>query len=273
MQRRIPAEQLALPLLEAVAAEPVTAPPAPRRVSRTRLLEEAIWRRLGKGTRVLLVDTRSTLLSQSVKDGVRTVRVHQMFLDASEGVREALAEYLATGSRRAGEVLDRFIDEQDHLLAHQAPPLSPDAHVGRYHDLKAIYDALNARYFDGALDVDIGWGTGGRFARRRKRSITLGTYDDRARRITIHPVLDQPFVPAYCVARIVHHEMLHAVHPAERTPSGRRVVHGRAFKRDEARFAEAREADGWFDENLDSILRFRQPRAARQAALTRRSPP
>lgn len=233
-------------------------PQAPRRtVSKSRLLEEAIKARLGPATRVVLTDTRSVLLSQSVKAGVRTVRVHQLFLDAPDEVRDALGRYLSSGDRRAGALLDRFIEAQDHLLALHASPISDDAHVGEHHDLGVILDELNALYFGGAIEADITWGQTGSFRGRSRRSITLGTYDYRAKRITIHPVLDQRQVPRVCVARIVHHEMCHARHPAERTASGRRVVHGRAFRLEEARFAQAREADAWFEDNLDALLRYR----------------
>lgn len=230
---------------------------ASRPVSRSRLLEGAIKAHLGPATRVVLTDTRSTLLSQSVKAGVRTVRVHQLFLDAPDDVRDALGRYLSSGDRRAGRLLDRFIEEQDHLLALHAAPLDEDAHRGAHHDLKVLLDELNARYFDRAIDADITWGQTGSFRGKRRQSITLGTYNYRERRITIHPVLDQPIVPGVCVARIVHHEMCHARHPAERSSSGRRVVHGPAFRREEARFVEAREADAWFEDNLDALLRYR----------------
>jgi hypothetical protein len=78
----------------------------------------------------------------------------------------------------------------------------------------------------------------------------------------IHPVLDQPHVPGLIVARVVHHEMLHAKHGEQRDRGGRRVVHGRAFRADEARFDGAREADAWLEAHIDELLRFRPASAA-----------
>lgn len=279
MPRRHTAQlQLTLPLdvrhdarLEPRVAERVVERPAPppvleearpeKRVSRTRLLEDAIKERLGPHTRVVLTDAKTVLASQSVKAGVRTVRLHQMFLDAPGDVRAALARFLEDGNRRAGKLVDAFIEDREHLLALHADPLPPDAHEGENHDLLEIFRELNRRYFDARIEAELTWGSTGSFRGHARQSITLGSYDYRAKRITIHPVLDQPLVPRLCVARILHHEMCHARHPAEESPGGRRLVHTPAFRREEARFDGAREADAWLDANLDAILRYRERRS------------
>lgn len=229
-------------------------------ISRTKALVDAVQAAL-PGARVVITDNRTILLSQSEKAGVRTVRAHQMFLDAPEGVRRAVAHYLAHGDKRSGAVVDAFVDAQGHLLELAARPLKEGAHQGRVHDLMPIFLEINAGYFAGNIEAEIGWGQAGHPCRRQRTSITFGSYDSRARRVVIHPVLDQPEVPRLCVARVVHHEMLHAKHGEERDAGGRRIVHGRAFRADEARFTGAREADAWFDARLDAMLRWR-PAAA-----------
>ena len=88
-------------------------------VSRTRLLVECIVGVI-PGARVVIVDTRSVLLSQSERDGVRVIRVHQMFLDADDIVRRAVADYLATGRKAAGDVVDAFTRSRMHLLGWAA---------------------------------------------------------------------------------------------------------------------------------------------------------
>ena len=250
--------QLALPF-EAAA-------PAP--VSRTKLLVDAIAQALPRA-RVVITDNRTVLLSQTEKDGVRTVRAHQMFLDAPDDVRAALGQYLAKGDRASGRVVDAFVDEHNHLLELAARPLPADAHRGRVHDLMPMFVAINAAYFGGAVDAEIGWSQAGKPWGRRRRSITFGSYDGRAKRIVIHPVLDQLDVPALMVERVVHHEMLHQVHGDDRDDGGRRVVHSKEFRADEALFHGAKEADAWFDKHLDALLRWRpgqplfSPRAVR----------
>jgi hypothetical protein len=231
---------------------------APRPVSRTKVLVDAIRAALGD-VRVELGDARSTLVSQATaKDGARVVRVHQLFLDAPDDVRAALARWLSRGDKAAGRVIDDFVDAREHLLG-VAAPLPRDAHVGAHHDLAAIFVDVNERYFAKPVDAEIGWGGVGHVRRRGRSSITFGTYDERLRRILIHPCLDQAHVPRLCVARVVHHEMLHAKHPQVRGDDGRRVVHGPAFRRDEAQFEGAPEADRWFDAHLDALLRFKGP--------------
>ncbi|MDP2344543.1 MAG: hypothetical protein Q8O67_26560 [Deltaproteobacteria bacterium] len=226
-------------------------------VSRTRLLVDAI-QGLQPGARVVIVDTRSVLLSQSDRDGVRVVRAHQMFLDADADTRRAVAVYLATGNRKAGVVVDEFVRRGSHLLAFAARPLKEDAHRGRVHDLEPLFRTINERYFDDAVGAEIGWGQAGVPTRRSRRSITFGSYDHRARRITIHPVLDASHVPAVVVGRIVHHEMLHAKLGEGKTASGRRIVHSRQFREEEATYDAAREADAWIDAHLDELLRWRR---------------
>jgi hypothetical protein len=225
-------------------------------VSRTRLLVDAIQDVL-PGARVVITDAKTVLLSQAERDGVRVVRVHQMFLDADPDVRHAVAVYLATGSKKAGAVVDAFTRARAHLLAYAARPLREGAWVGATHDLSVHFAAMNARYFAGAIVAEIGWGQAGVPSRARRRSITFGSYDHRARRITLHPVLDQAHVPPLVVARVVHHEMLHAKHGEAHDKNGRRVVHSRAFRAEEATFDGADEADRWLERHLDALLRFR----------------
>jgi hypothetical protein len=227
--------------------------------SRSRLLVEAITRHL-PGARVVFVDTRSTLLSQAERDGVRVVRVHQMFLDVDDAERDAIGRYLARGCRDAGAVVDAVVRRQSHLLDWVAPPLPPDAHRGRTHDLAAIRDDVNRRYFAGGLAAEIGWASPGGRRRRPRRSITFGTYDHRARRVLIHPALDEPDVPRLVVERVVHHELLHGKHGEAHDERGRRVVHSRAFRAEEATFVGAADADGWLALHLDRLLSWRPAR-------------
>lgn len=225
-------------------------------VSKTKQLVDAIVGLL-PGARVVIVDTRSVLLSQSEKDGQRVVRVHQMFLDADDETRRAMAVYLASGNKQAGSVIDDFVRRRSHLLSYAARPLRDDAHRGRTHDLEPLFAAINTRYFADAIAAEIAWGQAGSPQRKSRRSITFGSYDHRARRITMHPVLDAPHVPVLVVARIVHHEMLHAKIGESRDAHGRRVVHSRQFRAEEAGFDGAAAADAWLDANLDDLLRWR----------------
>jgi hypothetical protein len=251
--RRQSLARLQLGLFDAPAPAAARGHPPP---SRTRALIEAIHQQM-PGARVVITDNRTVLLSQSSKAGVRTVRVHQMFLDAEAPTRAAVATYLAKGDRKSSAVVDAFVDAASHLLEMAHKPLPEHAHQGRVHDLLAIFLALNERYFGGAVDAELGWSQAGSPCRRKRKSITFGSWDLRARRIVIHPVLDRRSVPVECVARVLHHEMVHAKVGEERSASGQRIAHGRRFHKEEARFECARDADAWFERHLDALLRWR----------------
>ena len=154
--------------------------------------------------------------------------MHQMFLDADLEVITAVGRYFKTGHKKSGAVVDAFIKSRSHLLMHHEGHLPLNTGKGTHHDLHVIQAALNRIYFNGWVELDIQWGSPRRHQKRR-RSIQLGSYDARIERITIHPALDKSFIPEICVARVVHHEMCHHVHPAQRSPSGRRLVHHAEF--------------------------------------------
>ena len=128
-------------------------------------------------------------------------------------------------------------------------------HEGRYFDLRQIFDKINDRYFDNALqDYQITWG------RRRKLPpkdyFVFGTIQEEDRLIRIHPRLDASFVPKWFLEYVVYHEMLHAVVPDEvDEQSGRRKVHTDEFQRKEREYRYYRRARQWEDENLARFLR------------------
>jgi hypothetical protein len=236
--------------------------PAVRPLSQTRLLVDAILA-ANPGARVRIIDARTRLLHTTECDGVRTFHVHKLFLDSDDAERAAVARYLATGNQSAGAVVDAIIRRQRFLLDFTADPLPPDAHVGRTHDLVAIRDDVNRAYFGGALSAEITWAPPPRVAARTRRSITYGTYDHRERRIAIHPALDEPDVPVVVVARVVHHELLHAKHGEGTDDHGRRVLHSKAFRVDEALFVDAAFADAWLEEHLPRMLAWHPSRHQR----------
>jgi hypothetical protein len=127
-------------------------------------------------------------------------------------------------------------------------------HEGRFFDLKAIFDKLNARYFRNALrGYSIVWG------RRRKQPpkeyFVFGSIQEEDRIIRIHPLLDARFVPAWFIEYVVYHEMLHSVVPDEVDANGRRRVHTEEFLRRERQFFGYKRARQWEEDNLGRFLR------------------
>jgi len=128
------------------------------------------------------------------------------------------------------------------------------AAAGRYFDLRAIFDKVNARYFRSRLrGYQIAWGRARR--ERPKSYIVFGSIQEEDRFIRIHPLLDRQFVPPWYVEYVVFHEMLHAFVPDRYDTAGRRIVHHEGFLRRERRFRHYRRSIEWERENLGRFLR------------------
>ena len=142
-------------------------------------------------------------------------------------------------------------------IAH--PKLPIQAHLnlrdeGRYFDLRAVFDGLNAKYFRNRLrNYRVVWGR--RRKLRPKEYFIFGTIQEEDRVIRINPLLDQPWVPLWFLKYVLYHEMLHSVVPDEKGPGGRRRVHTDEFNRRERLFPSYRRARRWEEENLERFLR------------------
>lgn len=222
-------------------------------------LERRIRAHLTKGrVAVTLTDNRYTMISvrRLAKEKRYEVRLHHMFADADPVITRALARYIADNDAEASRVLGDFIDQNAGHVRGRArrQPTQVIFTAGEYHDLRDIYDELNARYFDNKIDAAITWGqkTG---RPRRRNSIKMGSYSVEDRLIRIHRSLDRSFVPRFFVAWIVFHEMLHQVHDI-RVKNGRREFHSKEFLADEAMFEHYDEAKAWERRHLDALLTY-----------------
>lgn len=213
----------------------------------------ALARRLGQPIRLVVTDNRSTMLSARPKGGRLEVRLHHMFLTANEDILDAVGDYLGESDARAAGVIDRFVEEHRSRFVTPGPGQEALRSKGLHHDLRAIADDLALRHFGGQVDVRITWGKRVQ-PKRRQRSLQLGTYLPEERLIRIHPVLDQPWVPAFFVEAVVYHEMLHHDMPAI-LQNGRRHYHTRAFRKRERSFECHSAAQLWQEQNLWRLLR------------------
>ena len=217
-------------------------------------LSQRISAYLDKGrARVLITDNLHTMVSIKRGQGVLTYRIHHMFLGAPPAVVRGLARYAERQDRQAAVLLRNFVDANEEQIRRRADPRSFTCDTaGRHHDLQEIFDDLNERYFDGAISARITWGP--RIKRRKGRSsIKLGSYTCEDALIRIHPVLDAKDVPAFFVAWIVYHEMLHEIHDMP-VVDGRRVYHTPEFRRAEASFEHYADAVLWERTNLHKLL-------------------
>jgi predicted metal-dependent hydrolase len=215
----------------------------------------AIYLPPGKTLELRLTNNHYSMISVRRKSDGYRLRLHRMFVGAEPRVVRALARYVVHNDRRASTLLGEYIEENQHIIRQQVrrPRNFTLRTEGRYHDLQAIYDRLNAERFGGNLEARITWGPVAS-RRHRRRSIKMGSFAVEDRIIRIHPALDQDCVPAYFVAWIVYHEMLHGKHEVLRE-NGRRRFHTPAFLEEERTFPDYDRACAWEKANLDRLLK------------------
>lgn len=235
-------------------------------------LERRLASFTGRPVNLSITDNRHAIISHAIKHGVLHARIHHMFLDAPTRVVDALVRYVAGGDRDASNLVGQFIDANGGRLARRRPRAIPLVARGAVHDLYAIFQDLNQRYFDGNCHALITWG---RKAKRDtstpRRAIRLGSYSSLERLIRIHPALDRAWVPRYFVAFVVYHEMLHHMIPAARGltrapsrsasasrqtgQSARRVLHPPELLERERLFRKYERALDWERRHIGRLLR------------------
>ncbi len=196
---------------------------------------------LGPAVSLVLTDNSTSMLSARVKGGVTHVRLHRMFLNAGEPVLAEIVSFLKC-RKGAKSCFRDFVRRNRERLREKPPKKISVKTIGRHHDLRELFDEINAEYFESAIDALITWGV--RSSRYAVRKRTLGSYNGSSNIIRINPVLDKKSVPRYFVAFVVYHEMLHKVVGKSRQGS-RRCVHSQEFKKMERLFKQYERAKAW----------------------------
>ncbi|MCL4101846.1 hypothetical protein SAMN05720766_11420 [Fibrobacter sp. UWH9] len=182
--------------------------------------------------------------------------------------RELAAEWAEHATKRktqknkevTKELVTRFWTLVDQILAdkgeaplatrHKLPPMKPK---GKYHDLTNILSAINNTYFENKLTCRITWSNrvgGLSFHSVRKDPVTGEDFN----LISISKGYDAANCPEYAVAGVVYHECLHIAIPPE-VKNGRRIVHGRAFRKQERLYLYYAEWIKWHKEVLPKNIR------------------
>jgi hypothetical protein len=212
-----------------------------------------------------ITDNRHSIITHRVQRGILHARVHHMFLDAPASVVDALVRYVTKGDRESSALLSDYIDGNGSRLARRKRNAALVS-KGKHHDLLRLFEEINERYFDGAVNAVITWGKtttrpsrASRLSRRGRKlkprkTIKLGSYSAVDRMVRVHPALDQKWVPRYFVAYIVYHEMLHHVIPASRG-LGRVNFHPPEFRERERAFRHFERSMEWEKRHVGRLLR------------------
>jgi hypothetical protein len=224
------------------------------RVQQAQLLRRRLSAHLSGEVQITITDNRAVMISVQ-RDPRHTrylVRLHHLFIDAPTPVLRALARYVAFNDRFASRELNAYIDERQARIRSEGTPRATIRTAGRVHDLRELFDELNARYFDGLVTCRITWGRHAGRGRPR-RSIKVGSYSLEEHLIRIHPGLDQAWIPRGYLSWVVYHEMLHAFIPPP-VVNGRHCFHTESFAEAEKRFADFDLALAWERRNLAALL-------------------
>jgi predicted metal-dependent hydrolase len=206
-----------------------------------RFLRNYLERVMRRTVSLVITDNSTSVISVKAEGKSFKIRLHWIFLSAGHDVLDELADFIRNRKSRTPKI-SSYIDQNTHFLKKIPPRKVRIRTEGKYHDLLAIFHALNREYFDGRVATSLTWGTKGR--RRFVRERTLGSYSRHNNMIRINPVLDTRSVPRYFVAYVMYHEMLHADMGID-TDSERYSLHSRQFKKRERLFRHYERALAW----------------------------
>ncbi|MGO9613805.1 MAG: SprT-like domain-containing protein [Dissulfurispiraceae bacterium] len=196
---------------------------------------------IGMEVSLFLTDNSISMLSSKMKKGILHVRLHRMFINAGEPVLAEIVFFLKY-KRGTMSCFWDFVRENKAHLCKKPPKKISVKEIGRYHNLRELFDEINLEYFGGQIDSLITWSARNSSFTVRRR--TLGSYSQRSNTISINPVLDKKSVPRYCLAFVVYHEMLHKIIGISRH-GHRRCIHSQEFKKRERLFKDYDKALAW----------------------------
>ncbi|HIG87535.1 MAG TPA: hypothetical protein EYQ25_10865 [Planctomycetes bacterium] len=221
----------------------------------------------GLTVRVTLTRAMSQPVRGQSKGAQWDLRLHRAFAQAPEDVLENLARWLRNGrrSKRACEGLDQWLEETiySQRIQRRTPLRSGQ---GETYDLIELAQDLWEGFLESSLSPDkrphLEWGL--RRASRSRGGLRLGSWDAQTNRVRLHPVLDDPGVPAWFVRTVLVHELLHAAHPPIRDQAGRRCPHHSEFRQRERSWPDHEKARAYERKHLPRLVR-----AARSLARIR----
>lgn len=199
------------------------------------------------------------------------LEIPALLAEAPEGVKVALLEWALLVSRRSRKSrTERLRRAELEKIIRQALRLTGDSPAarrqsardarrlgrirpqGEFHDLGPVFAAVNARYFEGALEARITWSA--RLGGLSTHTIARDAEGRPYHLLTISRGYDDPEVTPEILGGVVYHESLHIAIPP-RDAGGRRVVHGADFRARERQYDHYETWRKWHREGLPRALR------------------
>jgi hypothetical protein len=244
------------------------------------MFDELIARRHG-GDRIAVVVNNRLRRGWQVRtrpfSKTRQLIIPPYLVDAPEEIKGCLVEWalLPYRATRAGKAALRerrtFLEKEVWRYVESLPrvPLRASRFnpkrfsgttAGAAYDLREVFDAVNAAWFNGKLRALVRWGDGASKTSYHTAKVDVtGTMVDL---ITIAGIYNHPRVPRFAIEAIMHHEMLHIAIPPYRK-NGRTVIHGKEFKNEERKFTWYREWRTWERDQLPFLMKRRWIRSVR----------
>lgn len=181
------------------------------------------------------------------------VALHEGFLGAPDEVLKALARVALTGNVRAQDrrcirdyvQSDEFQETAATVETLELPLVAQPK--GSFHDLDAVFDRVNAAYFNGAMPRPrLTWN-------RQMTHNKMAHYDARRDTVMVSVTLDHPDVPDDVLDFVMYHELLHKQFGV-RIVNGRRMAHTPEFRAAERRFARYDEAVAFLKSHARRIM-------------------
>lgn len=198
------------------------------------------------------------------KNGRITAKVSTGFQSASRDVLLGLALYLLSSAFRKKTPENDFVKQYREFSSRKSTTQlsntlrkihgreATGVSKGVFHDLLRLKEEVRFEYQDVLSDLDVA-----RIEWSKEKSLRrLGFHDEALDRIVITRAFDSPRVPAFVVKSVIYHELLHKKHGVlyQRGQSLRRTVHPNAFKQDEKKFIQHKEAEEWIKGHSLTLL-------------------
>jgi hypothetical protein len=214
-------------------------------------LEAAEAYRPGKvrSARISFHPFRATLYTYKIgRFGDAHVKFHVAFRKAPEIAFAQACGIMLNRSRRNRVACERAAYD---AFVRAIPPTDfelPGARRGRklalsvpgsHHSLDESFDRVNVRYFKSQMaKPELCWSP----VRARR---LLGSYHERRDRLIISQLFDSPRIPAFVLDFLMFHELLHKFLGIGKRNDGKRLVHGRDFRKLERQFERFDEAQAF----------------------------